>query len=138
MTTLEGDRLYEVTDHHAVRMAGNIWLRLISYRRKIEILLIEYEQILCKLLCEVLYTLIEVSGVTDGLYKHEWNIIIGYLERAMEVLTGVDASGVDPLHLHEDADALHVSGTVACAAAHGVDDGVVLVLLAKSRARWAT
>lgn len=42
-------------------------LRLISYRRKIEILLIEYEQILCKLLCEVLYTLIEVSGVTDGL-----------------------------------------------------------------------
>ena len=58
-------------------------------------LLIEYEQILCKLLCEVLYTLIEVSGVTDGLYKHEWNIIIGYLERAMEVLTGVDASGVD-------------------------------------------
>ena len=81
MTTLEGDRLYEVTDHHAGKDGCNIWLRLISYRRKIEILLIEYEQILCKLLCEVLYTLIEVSGVTDGLYKHEWNIIIGYLER---------------------------------------------------------
>jgi len=129
VTTLEGDRLYEVTDHHAGKDGCNIWLRLISYRRKIEILLIEYEQILCKLLCEVLYTLIEVSGVTDGLYKHEWNIIIGYLERAMEVLTGVDASGVDPLHLHEPAHRGGVTLTIVDAAADGVDGLLTLVAL---------
>ena len=90
---------------------------------------IEYEQILCKLLCEVLYTLIEVSGVTDGLYKHEWNIIIGYLERAMEVLTGVDASGVDPLHLHEPAHRGGVNLTIVDAAADGVDGLLTLVAL---------
>ena len=59
--------------------------------------------------------------MTDGLYKHEWNIIIGYLERAMEVLTGVDASGVDPLHLHEPAHRGGVNLTIVDAAADGVD-----------------
>ena len=67
--------------------------------------------------------------MTDGLYKHEWNIIIGYLERAMEVLTGVDASGVDPLHLHEPAHRGGVNLTIVDAAADGVDGLLTLVAL---------
>ena len=75
--------------------------------------------------------LVQLTGRTLGHLNDEGGVGVGDLEGAMEELTGVDGAGVDPLHLHEDADALHVSGTVACAAAHGVDDGVVLVLLGK-------
>ena len=47
----------------------------------------------------------------------------------MEVLTGVDASGVDPLHLHEPAHRGGVNLTIVDAAADGVDGLLTLVAL---------
>ena len=82
---------------------------------------------------ELKAALVQGTGGALGNLNHKGAVHVGDFKGTVEVLAGVDAAGIQPLHLHKDADALHIGRAVPRAAAHGVDDAVVLVFLGKGQ-----
>ena len=97
-----------------------------------QLLGVQHLEALGILLQEPQAALVQLPAGALGDLHHKARVAVGDLKGAVEVLPGVDTGGVNPLHLHEDADALHVGGGPGGPAAHGVQEAVVFVLLGES------
>ena len=63
--------------------------------------------------------------------QDEGHVLVGDLKGTMEVLARMEAAGVDPLHLHHEADGAGVCHVEGGAGAHVVDKRIVLELATK-------
>ena len=77
------------------------------------------------------------TGLAVVHQQDEGHVLVHDLEGAVEELAAVEGAGVDPLHLHHQADGGGVSDLHGSAAGHDVDDGSVLVLLSELLGRLA-
>ena len=63
--------------------------------------------------------------------QNKGNLPVRNLKRSMEIFPGMNGIGMNPLHLHKNADALHISRPIPCSASDGIDHTVIFILLRK-------
>ena len=128
MSTLICKFIGKSPENDAGENRGEIWLDLLVYSAHVERGLVDEHDLVGILATEAVSPLVQVPGGTSSENDDERHIEVRYLERAMEVLSRVDAGRVDPLHLHQKTDRERIGFAIGCSASHRVDQLLPLVL----------